>query len=273
MQDLLRGDLDVTQVTIRHPTLRMTRRPDGSWSTAKLLPMPKLTKRPPQVTVENGTVEIFDPVKNPSSTLTLHVNLTVTPPAGGPAPENRTLQATLSGDYFRRVIISGVVDPHRPGFSLSGSVEGLDISPALRDALPGAVAAKLGVLGDLHAEGEAKFRVAYDAAAATPLEFNVTGRLAHGRLDDPRLPHPLTDINAAVRLSNQGFAVENLTARSNQATLRLTARGKSLGPDRPLLVEAESGNWNWIASCSTSCRRISSANGPSISPRAGSMPT
>ena len=109
----------------------------------------------------------------------------------------------------------------------------------MRDALPGAVAERLGMLGDLRGQGEANFHVAYDPAAATPLEFAVTGRLARGRIDDPRLPHPLTDIHAAVRLGNQGFAVENLTARSNQATLRLSARGKSLGPDQPLLVAAE----------------------------------
>ncbi len=239
LQDLLTGDLEVTQVTIRHPTLRMTHRPNGSWSTAKLLPLPKLSKRPPQVTVENGTVEIFDPLKNPSSTLTLRdINLTLTPPAGEGPSENRSLQGTVSGDYFRRVVVTGVVDPHRPGFSLTGSVEGLEICPALRDALPGAVAEKLGMLGALRGEGAAKFRVAYDPAAATPLEFNVSGRLVHGLLDDPRLPHPLTDINATVQLSNQGFAVEDLTARSNQATLRLSAHGKSLGLDQPLQVEA-----------------------------------
>ena len=153
LQDLLADELEVTQVTIRHPTLHATRRPDGSWSAAKLLPLPKLSKRPPQVTIENGVVEIFDPLKNPASTLTLRdINLTLTPTAGV-SPDSRKLQGTLSSDYFRQATIEGTVDPRRPGFSLVGKVEGLDISPELRDALPGALAAKLGMLGTVRGQG------------------------------------------------------------------------------------------------------------------------
>jgi len=47
-------------VTIRRPTLRVTRRADGGWSAAKLLPPPQFGDRPPEVTIENGTIEIFD---------------------------------------------------------------------------------------------------------------------------------------------------------------------------------------------------------------------
>ena len=107
-----------------------------------------------------------------------------------------------------------------------------------------------------------------------PWQFNVAGQIAHGRIDDSRLPHPLTDIRAAVRLSNQGFAVEDLTARSNQATLRLSARGKSLRPGAAALPwKRRSGNWSSIASCSTSCRKTSSSNGTSTAPTARSTPT
>jgi hypothetical protein len=240
LQDLLAGDLEVTQVTIRHPTLYLTRRPDGSWSAAKLLPIPKLSKRPPQVIIENGAVEIFDPLKNPSSTLPLReINLKITPTAGGPAAEDRKLQGTLSGDYFRHAEVEGVVDPHRPGFSLSGKIEGLDICPELRDALPGALAARLGLLETVRGQGAVSFRLAYDAAAVEPWQFNVVGQVAHGRIDDSRLPHPWTEVRAVVRLSNDAFAVEDLTARSNQAALRLQAHGKSLAPGQPLTIEAE----------------------------------
>ena len=237
LQDLLGGELEVTQVTIRHPTLYLTRRRNGSWSAAKLLPIPKMSKHPPQVTIENGVVEIFDPTKNPTSTLSLRdINLKLTPVNGG---EKRKLQGTLSGDYFRHVTVEGVVAPHRPGFSLAGKIEGLDICPELRDAMPGELAAKLGLLETVRRPGAASFRVAYGAAAATPWQFSVAGQITHGRIDDSRLPHPLTDLRAAVRLSNDGFAIEDLTARSNQATLRLSAQGKSLLPGEPLSVQAE----------------------------------
>ena len=88
LSDLCSGQLKPTQVIIRRPTLRMTRRPDGAWSAARLLPLPKLDDdASPEVRFENGTIEIFDPTKAVACTLTLRdVNLTLSPiaPAGRP---------------------------------------------------------------------------------------------------------------------------------------------------------------------------------------------
>ena len=119
--DLLAGEPDVTQVTVRRPTLRATRRPDGTWSAAKLLPLPRLGKRPPLVRIENGTIEIFDPLRSPSSTLLLRdVDATFTPLAEAGAADaisdRRRLTGTLGGDFFRHVVFEGVVDPRRRDF-------------------------------------------------------------------------------------------------------------------------------------------------------------
>ena len=64
-KDLIQGDPPVRRVTVRRPTLRITHRPDGAWSAAKLLPPPQFGDRPPEVTVESGVIEIFDPLKAP----------------------------------------------------------------------------------------------------------------------------------------------------------------------------------------------------------------
>ena len=42
LSDLYNGQVKPTQVVVRRPTLRMTRRADGAWSTARLLPVPRL---------------------------------------------------------------------------------------------------------------------------------------------------------------------------------------------------------------------------------------
>lgn len=243
VQDLIREEPQVSRITFRRPTLRATRRPDGTWSVAKLLPLPKLSEHPPEVIVENGTVEILDPLRTPASTLMLpNVNLTFSPPdPSGPTPHARNFRGTLSADHLRGVEINGQVNPHVPKWTISGTVEGLEISPELRDALPGPLAAKLAVLGGLRGHGTLGFRVSYDPAAAPPYRFDLSGRLVRGRLDDPRLPHPLTDMRARVHLSNEGFAIDELVARSNQATLRvISARqsGYELGKS-PLTLKAE----------------------------------
>ena len=45
LSDLCSGQLKPTRVIIRRPTLRMTRRPDGTWSAARLLPLPRVDER------------------------------------------------------------------------------------------------------------------------------------------------------------------------------------------------------------------------------------
>ena len=87
----------------------------------------------------------------------------------------------------------------------------------MRNVLPDSCGCNLSVLGSLRGQTEARFQVCYDPASPQPWKFDVTGQLASGRIDDPRLPHPLTEIRATVHVDNQGFAIQDFKARSNQA--------------------------------------------------------
>jgi hypothetical protein len=243
LQDLMSGDLQVTRVTIRRPTLRMTRRPDGTWSAAKLLPLPKFGPGSPEVVIENGAIEVFDPTKNPMSTLMLRdVNLTFAAVADsarrGGASQLRKVQGTLGGDYFRQVCFEGEVDPQQPSMAITGTVEGMDVSPELRSVLPGSLGSPLSILGTLRGQTALRFSVRYDASQPSPWWFDVAGRLVRGRLDDPRLPHPLTEIRASIRVNNQGYAIEDFVARSNQATIQMACRGSGFSTSSPLSLEA-----------------------------------
>jgi hypothetical protein len=91
----------------------------------------------------------------------------------------------------------------------SGHVENLEISPALRAALPERVAAPLEPLKSLRAMTNWSFRASSDEAGTMP-RFEVNGRVAQGRLEDPLLPYPV-DLQAEVHGDNNGFRVSNLT--------------------------------------------------------------
>ncbi len=240
-QELLEGKLQVRQVTVRRPKIVATRRPDGTFSTAKLLPPPKFSEHPPKVIVENGTVEIFDPLKTPSGTLTLRdVNLTIdVPDPLSQTPNARPVQGTFSADHLRHVELTGQVDPERRSWNFGGTIEGLDISPELRDALPGPLAAKLAALGNLRGEGTLGFRVSHDPMSESGFRYSLSGQLRRGRLDDPRLPHPLSDLRLRVRLDNEGIVIEDLFARSGRMTVRLLDSWAGFAPGSPILLQAE----------------------------------
>jgi len=245
LSDLVSGQVKPTRVTIRRPTLRMTRRPDGTWSAARLLPLPDFSDGPlPEIHFENGTIETFDCTKTVPCTWTLRdVNLTLSPVASknGVVSTARLLrieESTATGDYFRQVVFAGQVDPDRPELSLSGKIDGVEISPELRNVLSDVFGCDLSALGSLRGQTEAHFKVAYDPASPERWKFDLTGQLSHGRLDDQRLPRPLTEINATAHVDNQGFSIQEFKARSNQATLSLTCSG-SLRPSSPLAVDAK----------------------------------
>jgi hypothetical protein len=255
LQDFLTKEPEVTEVVVRRPKLWATRRPDGSWSAARLLPWPKFGKHPPAVKVENGTIEIFDPLSTPSSTLVLRdVNLTLTPPPplphASPEDEIRRIQGTLSGDHFRQLVLNGCIDPRTWQWSLGGTLEGLDLSPELHAALPAAWAARIAPLAALRGQMELSFRVNCDPHATVPYTFDVTGRLSRGRIEDARLPHALTDVQADLHCDNQGYRIEQLLARDGQCGLWLSCRHEGYASNGAMVLVAEIRqfdlDWQWL---------------------------
>lgn len=239
-QELIKGNPPIRRITLRRATLRAVRMPDGSWSSCKLLPPPQTGNRPPQVTIENAVVEIVDPLKMPASTLALRdVNMTIEPTSNDTVGANagiRSFRGTMAGNGFRRVEFEGRLDMRTSSCSVRGKAEGVAISPELRDNLPEAPAAKLAACGDLRGLINMAFQIDYDPAASVPLRFNVSGQLTHGRIDDPRLPQPFTDIEATAQLTNAGCTIENLTARSGRTTLRLAGRTGGYDATSPMVL-------------------------------------
>ena len=245
LQRLIQGDVPVRRITIRRPTLRMTRRRDGTWSTARLLPPPKFGEHPPDVIVEGGVIEVFDPLKVPASNLTVRdVNISLVPMpaepgAAGANSHKRKLEGMFAGDGFRRVEVGGWVDLEKPACSIHGQAEGLEISPELRDSLPNPLGDKLRWLPDLRAQIDLRFELSYDPAAKPPLKYDISGPLSHGRIDDTRLPHALSDIRAVVHVNNSGYTIQDLMARNGQGTVRLDCRRSGFDSSAPLQLSAE----------------------------------
>ena len=225
LQDLISGKLDATQITFRRPTLRATRRPDGGWSVDKLYPFPKFSDARPTLRIENATIELFDPLKHPSSTYTLRdVSLLLRPATRVPEladrPEAMAVEGSLAGDFVEGIQLDGWYDPSSGQWSIGGSVENVELSPELQQSLPETLSAPLQKLGGLRG----RVALSFSAESGTPdrpIEFDVVSRLTEGRVDDARLPYPLTDVTAEARFQTDGITLQKLTARSGRTTLEL----------------------------------------------------
>jgi len=243
LQGLITEEPPITHIALRRPKLRATRRTDGTWSFAKLLPLPKCGDCPPPVVIEDGVVEIVDPSKGPSGTLPLReIDLKWTPPDASDAPDRsphlRKLEGTFRADHLDRVKLTGWIDSQRQVWSIEGVIEGLEISPELRQAVPEPLAGKLAVLGELRGRATVGFRLGCDGASQSPYRLELAGQLQSGRIVDPRLSDPLTEVQATVLLNDEGLHVDELTARCGPATIRLSVHRAGFEPHSPFSLVA-----------------------------------
>lgn len=255
LEKLVQGDLEVSQVVFRRPTFYNTRRPDGSWSLAKLRPRIR-HKKMPQVRVEGGVVEWFDPLKNPSSSVTFRdIQLTFTPvdrPPGPrdahaiPSPDHQacTFQGTFAADMVRRVELSGTLDlnrrePSKSKWTSEGTIEGLELSTELYRVLPEPWETKLDLVRSLRGQAKLEFHVEHDPEAPTPSHFRCTGHLTRGRLEDSRLPRPLTEIGGLFVATEEGVTMERLAARCGRATLQFSGRRNGYEERSPVTLKGE----------------------------------
>lgn len=252
-RELLAGKLSVRQVVVRNPRLRVARLPDGSWSAARLLPLPTLGPGPPPGLIENGVIELVDTTKSPPSTLTLrdaHIEWAAANEPLVEMPNARwvRVQGELTGDHLRRLGVDAVLETTGQVWNLAGTAEGLDLSPELLYALPGNIAERLETYGTLRAQCQAQFRLsrnlrpaaAGDAVAVgSGFDFEVQGQLTRGRVDDPRLPYPLTELRGTFEGTPRGFAVRQVSARHGQASLQLDLERQGYDEHSPLKLHAE----------------------------------
>lgn len=262
LPDFLTRTPQFTELRLRRLKLRAERKPSGVWNLAHLLPLPSNPGcPPPAATITDGALEIVDPSANPPCSWALrNIELTVQPQAAGGRTQLH-VRGALAGDHLDRVEIDGLLDPLGGDWDIRGAVDGLEFSPRLRAALPRELNSALAPLSSIrgrtyfgfHAQRAGStasgmrqhpdrpaptsieaHREAYASRSPddAPIDFTVHGKISEGRIDDARLPEPLTDVAARIRIDNHVVQIDELSARcgATQIELSATIRGYGQGP-------------------------------------------
>lgn len=255
--DLLRGELSIDKIVLRRPTVRITHRPDGTWSAARLLPLPKLSKDAPRGVIENGVIEIVDPTNEHGGSFALRdaqlkfepaplpKHDIATPPPRGQAKRSPPralvrLQGHWTADHVQRLDLDAIVDTSGKSWSMNGAVAGLDFSPELVAALPAVASRRLAELGTLRCAVNGRFSLSHGLAGKPDFDFDISGQIQRGRIEHPRLPYPLTDLQARFRVNGAGLSLTDATARNGQTTLRVDLNRKGFATSSPYTLVAES---------------------------------
>ncbi|MDA7979762.1 MAG: hypothetical protein MPJ50_13425 [Pirellulales bacterium] len=256
LQDLLRDALVIDGFVMTRPRVRATCDASGEWNLNRLMPLPNSRKHTPVGgRVQNGSIEIIDASKSPASTLTLRdIHITFEPlpsereslqtavtsvaqpsmpseaaassQQGPPVDSGGGMHFTgsLRGDRTQELNIVGDILPGGR-WRLAGDFSEIEVSPELHASLPRSLCPESGPWEMLRASASGEFAVEYLPRTQRPLAYHVDVQVSRGRVDDVRLPYPLTDVKAEIRVNNGQVQVVSASARSRNTEFELTGDG------------------------------------------------
>jgi hypothetical protein len=220
-EQLLEGRLALRKVELYRPRLRLVREKDGRWSWADLLGPSDPKALLPTLVIDDGTLLLEDRVGS----------------AGQPPLEITNVHLTLVNDPLATVTIIGAgrsamlgnvdlrVTWRRDAHQTAVVVQavGVPVTPSLVERLAGDGAQ--GELSGLSVEGTADLKAVVDLqpAGPHPLKYDVSCHVKQGKVQHPRLPIPLSQLELEAHCKDGQLTLDRLSASAGSAKVTATA--------------------------------------------------
>ena len=245
---LFRGKIDMREIDVALPTLRLVERRDGTWNVQGLLadpwPGPVLEKAPP-INIRNGTLELVtddDALAGPSTqgsppngAVEAEDDLGAGDQTGADSPARpgskgavilRELNLRLDslgelkfkfdgsakGDLFSRLRIQGEIDFATGKLTMGGDLAGLTLSETFRRRLPAKIRPRFNTLSLNSGVVDVELsQLVYNPQASPDDQFKyvASARLREGVCDCQKLPFPLNDVNAQLDLADGMITIKH----------------------------------------------------------------
>jgi hypothetical protein len=233
VQEITHGKVQLREVRVAQPTLRLRRRKDGTWNLAGLLadpwPGPAIAVEP-VIIINSGRVELVDDTGEMTAVLLRDLSARIEPLGGG----LMHLEASALGDAaFGRLVLEGTFDRHTGRLVLSKvDLSRLAVTEALRQRLPVELRAALAKVGLSGGEVDIRLKsLVYDPASSPSLlHYSGSVLLRGGTWNCPvHLPFPLFDVEALARIEDGQAVIEYAEGRNGKTLAR--ARGQLSAAD------------------------------------------
>jgi hypothetical protein len=242
--DLLAGAPRVEQIVVRRATLQATRRPNGDWNIADLLPLPRFSDHCPEIHIENATIVVtISTAAGPRAITLANVNLTFTPlsPSSSVASLSDRgryhVTGTAAGLPARELHLVGEVGTHDRSMNINARIAGLEVTPTLLTQLPLFPAHLLhDTQVACHADLALRVR---RTAAESKVDWSASATIDHGRFAHRLLPEPLSDVSATVLLNAKRVFVQSLRGTYGRAGVSLACDRAGWARSAPLALSAQ----------------------------------
>ncbi len=237
LTELASGEPRISSVRLRRPVVHASRDAAGRWDVAPLLEARGQGLGVP-VDVEDASLVVADQAFG-RRFLLRSIAVELRPEGNRDGPPRTALRGRVAGELFDRAEFEGQLDADG-GFSVTGLVEAIELSPRLRSLLPAAMPTAewtSGLRGRLDLDWSARGSLtAIDAA-----EFTLGGRLEGGHFEHASLPQAVSDISAVFTADRTGIRCPRLEGHSGSTLLRASGElsGWEQTADFTLVMEAE----------------------------------
>jgi hypothetical protein len=229
---LLDGKLAVRKMELYRPRLHVIRRPDGSWNLDGILGPTTPTEPIPTVVVHDGTLVLEDRLRCPGATPIEITNVNVT--LVNDPLATVTFRADGHCDLAGTLQASGAWQRSSGEILLSVEAPAVPVKTALVQQLRPYLPEETHLTQELEGTARLRAEVGFHPGTAHPWSHDVSLHLVRGRLAHPRLPLPLTDLDATLHCRDGLLAVESLTAQAGPARVAFGGKLQQRGGDPDL---------------------------------------
>ena len=235
---LVKGAPDVRRVEVKHPQAFLERGPAGKWNLAALLPSAPCGGACPQIVVRDGVLSVGDPAAGAPPLALREIQLTIG--AAGAAARagdwpSLHIDGTLGGPHVRRAEIHAALDGARRRCTAVITLDRMALSDPLlawvRPLLPPMV-------HSTSVTGLVDGKLTLDWPGAGPPQAKGTFTLSDGRLIDPWLPQPVTELTGRVVVDGATLQVEQLTGKCGAAAVAASLNRNGWAATAPLALSA-----------------------------------
>ncbi|MCC6492347.1 MAG: hypothetical protein IT424_04940 [Pirellulales bacterium] len=265
---LVGGRPPIHRIELRRPHVSLQRSATGRWNFQSLLPMHSAADVIPPIVVHGGIVSISDAESTDRQPLVLRdIELIVTPseePAELanqqgvvqqsaqraspiPPPASRAkwpsvrIEGAASGPALKQINVRMGVDGSQGVVTIAADLRQFQLNEQillwLRQFIPQAAAnTRLTALID------GQLAATWRRDSPWRPDFTADLQVASGRLEDPRLPQPVTDIVAKIKADASQLQVQELHGKWNSASVALSLNRTGWASRAPLSVAARADN-------------------------------
>jgi hypothetical protein len=243
LSTLVRGVPPIQRVEVRHPHVWLRRSAEGNWNLNELLPVNPSGMPAPPIVIRGGEATLTSEFAPDSQPIAFRdIDLTISPTAQADAPggwPSLKIDATAISPQLKQLELHGEIDGPQRLATIAATLQGMQLDEQLvawiRPALPPAVAGTR-ITGVVDGKLNATWQPDGQPTGVADLTFR------NGRLEDPRLPRPVTELTARIKVDAQELKIEDLQGKWGTSTLGLSLTRRGWTPRAGVAVAARIDN-------------------------------